>query len=237
MPTILPAKTIAENALSTIGAFPASQVQADAGEMKKTLTWLEMILNTQAGIRPMPGYWQTLEIPIEANVGDYNLSDYTDESGAVHVFSVSIIQENGEAQPLEILYEGDSALENLTMTGSPKRVVVTKSTEMILKVYPMPTIAHQNQGLKLRVRLQSYHKSIDPTGVDDSDVNLLPCWYLWITNKLAYEIGKGPVRRLPEGELKRLQDDANDLERMLIARNGQYISSKPPVTEPMAGSY
>lgn len=236
MPTYQTAKKVAENALSTIGAFPASQSQADAGELRKTLEWLEMILNTQSGIRPMAGFYRIIDIPLEAGIGDYDLADYVDEAGAQHVFSVSLVAENGEPDPLEMLFESEAVDENLTLTGQPCRVVITKDKIPALKAYPAPTQENEDAGLLLRVRLQTYHAPIDPTGVADSDLLLRPGWYLWITKKLAYEIGCGPVRRLAEAELKRLKEDAEMLEEKLLARDGKYNSGKPPVTLPMAGS-
>lgn len=230
------AKTIAENALSTIGAFPASMSQADAGELRKALKWLEMILNTQAGIRPMAGFWRLVDIPLEATVGDYPLEDYADAAGTQHVFSVNVVDDLGNVDPLEMLFENDSVLENLVDTGTPERAVITKDARPVLKVYPTPTSTDEEAGRLLRIRIQTYHDAIDHTGIADSDVLLRPSWYLWITNRLAYEIGKGPVRRLAEAELKRLKDDYMALENALLARDGQYNSGKPPVTEPMAGS-
>lgn len=236
MPTIQTAKIVAENALSTIGAFPASQQQPDEGEMKKSLRWLEMLLNYEAGIRPLAGFWQVFDIPIEAGIGDYDMADYAEERGVCHVFSAFLVDANGDTDPIDFQYESTSVAENLRQTGRPCRATVSKDRDMILKVYPTPTQTEEDAGLVIRVRVQTYHDDIDPTGVADEDIRLRPSWYLWITKRLAYEIGCGPVRRLAEGELKRLSDDAKMLEDQLLARDGQYTSPKPPVTEPMAGS-
>lgn len=233
MPNIQTAKIVSENALSTIGAFPASQSHPDPGEMRKTLRFLEMLLNYESGIRPLAGFWRVIDIPIEADIGDYDMSDYADESGVINVFSVSLVRENGHVDPLDIEYESQSVNENLKASGCPTRATVTKDRDMVLKVYPTPTQTEQDMGLVLRVRVQTYHENIDPNGIADEDIRLRPAWYIWLTKRLAYEIGCGPVRRLSEGELKRLQDDANNLESALLARDGQYTSPRPPVTQPM----
>lgn len=236
MPTIQTAKVVAENALSTIGAFPAAQSQPDPGEMQKTLRWLEMLLNFESGIRPLAGFWQVFDIPIEAGIGDYDMADYAEERGVVHVFSAFVVDPNGDTDPLDFQYESRAVAENLQATGRPTRATVTKDRDMVLKVYPTPTKTEQDMGLVIRVRVQTYHEDIDPEGVADEDIRLRPSWYLWLTKRLAYEIGLGPVRRLSEGELKRLDDDAAKLEAALIARDGMYSSSSPPLTEPMEGS-
>lgn len=236
MPTFLSAKKVAENALKTIGAFPPSMSSADPGELKTAMQWLEMILNTTAGIRPVAGFWRIFDIPLEAGVGDYDLDDYADDAGVQHVFSVNIVDAQGDVDPLEMIFENDSATENLEDTGQPDRVVITRDAHPVLKVYPTPTSTEEDAGLVLRVRVQTYHTPIDHAGIGDEDLLLRPSWYLWVNNKLAYELGKGPVRRLQENELKRFQTDYMVLESALLARDGQYNSGKPPVTEPMAGS-
>lgn len=236
MPTIKTAKKVAEDALKTIGAFPASMSAPDPGELKDTLNWLEMILNNQSGIRPLAGFWQTLEIPLEAGIGDYDLADYAEERGVVNVFSVVVVDALGNTDPLEFEYENDALLENLTDTGCPTRATITKDRESVLRVFPTPTQTEEDLGHVLRVRVQTYHDDIDPSGVGDEDLRLRPSWYLWITKRTAYEIGCGPVRRLSETELKRLKDDAQELEDALLSRDGKEPGRQPPVTEPVAGS-
>lgn len=231
MPTYQTAKDVAENALSTIGAFPASQSQADEGELKKALTWLEMIINYQSGIRPLAGFWRIVDIPLEAGIGDYPLSDYVDAAGAQSVFSVHLVDSSGNPDILDMLFENEGMREDLTDTGTPQRVVITKDVKPVMKAYPTPVQINQDQGLVFRLRIQTYHDAIDPTGNANVDLMLRPAWYLWITKRLSYEIGCGPVRKLGAGELKTLKDDAKELENALLARDGQYNSAKPPVTQ------
>ncbi len=236
MPNIKTAKNIAEDALSTIGAFPASQSSADTGEVKKALNWLEMLINHESGIRPLAGFWQVFDIPVEAGVGDYDMSDYAEERGVCHVFSATLVDINGSTDPLDFMYENDAVYEDLKETGRPTRATVTKDKDMVLKVYPTPTQAQEDAGLIIRVRVQTYHDSIDKNGIADEDIRLRPSWYLWLIKKLAYEIGSGPVRRLSESELRRLDNDAMKLENQLLARDGKGTSPDIPVTEPMACS-
>lgn len=236
MPNVQSAKVVAENALSTIGAFPASQSKPDPGEMNKALRWLEMLLNFESGIRPLAGFWQVFDIPIEAGIGDYDLADYAEERGVVHVFSAFVVDANGDTDPIDFQYESQAVSENLNQTGRPTRATVTKDRDMVLRVFPTPTQVEADMGLVIRVRVQTYHDDIDPAGVADEDIRLRPSWYLWLTKRLAYEIGSGPVRRLSEGELKRLDDDSAKLESALLARDGQFTGPTPPVTGPMDGS-
>ena len=236
MPTYQTAKEIAENALSTIGAFPPSQSQADAAELRRALKWLEMVLNSEVGCRPVAGFWRIIEIPLEAGVGDYLLSDYSDASETQHVFSAFLVKGSADPVPLEMLWENQSVAENLNDTGTPDRIVVTKDVMPTLKVYPTPVQEDEDSGTVIRLRIQVYHNSIDQTGTGDNDISLRPSWYLWATKRLAYEIGSGPVRWLSKGELNELEKSSDSLWEKLIARDGKQNSGKPPVTQPMAGS-
>lgn len=236
MPSFLTAKQVAENALNKIGAFPSSMSQADQGELRTALRWLEMTLNAYTGMRKMPGFTKTVDIPVEAGIGDYNLGDYTDSALTQQVFSVSLINALGDVDPLTMMFEDESDHENLTDTGNPQRCLVTRDIRPILKVFPQPTQNNEDKGDLLRVRLQSFHEEIDPTGNGDIDLNLRPSWNMWAIKRLAYEIGSGPVRRLSSGELDRIQAEYVLLENALFARDGLENAGGPPVTQPMIGS-
>lgn len=237
MPNFKTAKEIAENALRTIGAFPVSQSQADESELRTTLEWLEMLLNTVSGYRPLAGFWRIIDIPIEAGIGDYILTDYADAKEVQDVFSICLVDSLGNVDPIDVEWENDTVLENLNDVGKPRRGTITKDARQpVLRVFPTPTQTEEDLGLVLRLRIQTYHPAFDANGIGDTKIIIRPSWYLWLTKRLSYEIGSGPVRRLPEGELKRFENDYERLESLLIARDGQYKSDKPPVTEPMAGS-
>lgn len=233
MPNYLTAKDIADRALQRIGAFPATQSQADAGELRRALQWLDMLLNDVGAKRPIAGRWSLLDIPLEAGVGDYDLADYVGAAGdAQHVFSVNVVDGNGRVTPATMLWEEEAAEKDLNQKGSPCSVVVTRDIYPQIKVYPEPVQADVDNGRVLRLRLQTYAEAIDYTGIADSDPGLRPGWYLWASNALAYEIGNGPVRRLNEDELTRIQKDANTGWADLLARDGLNNTGSPPVTEP-----
>lgn len=229
------AKDVAEDALRMIGAFPPSRAQADAAELRTSMRFLEDALNHLSGIRPLAGFWEMVDIPLESMIGDYPLSDYAGEAQVVHVFSVSIIRPDGSPDPLRVMFESDGDYENLKSVGTPERAVITRDVNPILKLYPTPTQANQDEGYVARVRFQTYQTPLDPDATGDVEVKLRPAWSLYIKTKLAYIIGNGPVRRLNNGILERFQGDYMLMERELLARDGQFQSGKPPVTDPMEG--
>jgi len=232
LPTIQSAKDIAENALRTIGAFPSTRPSPDPGEMKTALRWLEMFLNMKAAVRPIGGFWQIFDIPIEAGVGDYDLDDYSEERGVNNIFTVCLVDDLGNVDPMTQQTESVTVGENLQQTGTPTRWSITTDRENVLRVFPEPTQTDEDAGKKLRVRVQTYHDKIDPLSSGDVELRLRASWYLWATVGLAYLIGGGPVRRLAEAELKRHADDRDAYEGALLARDAQF-NGRPPVTEPM----
>lgn len=234
MPDIQSAKQIAEKALSMIGAFPASRAAPDPGELRRTLQWLEMLLNYQTGARPIGGFWQIFDIPLEAGIGDYPLDDYCSDAGVSHVFSAFVVTGVQDPIPLDQIFESQAAGENLTATGTPSRFVVTTDGNGVMRMFPTPTQADEDAGRVVRVRVQTFHEKIDAKGTGDIDIRLRPSWYLWAVKRLSYEIGSGAVRRLADNELQRLQRDAKELEDLLLARGGN--GAQPPVQEPVAGS-
>lgn len=236
MPTYQTAKNVAENALSTIGAFASSQSQPDHNELKKALVWLEMILNNQAGISPTPGFWDIVEIPVQAGIGDYELDDYVDDESVQHVFSASIIETSGKVTPLGISSETDTTFKDFKKTGTPEEIIVTRDIHPIMRVFPTPTRTDEDNGLVIRIRFQKFHAAIDGEGVNDINISLRPSWYLWLTKRLAYEIGSGPVRRLAESELNRIEKDYEKIETRLYGRDGKYNLGSPPISEPVLGS-
>lgn len=236
MPSYQTARQVATNALSKIGAFPSSQGQPDERELKIAMGWLEMILNNQSGIRPTAGFWNVIDIPIQAGIGEYELEDYTKESGVQHVFSASIVTILGNVDPLDIISEKDAVFKNIKENSTPYCVAITKDVKPVLKVYPTPTQSDEESGAVFRLRIQSFHKGIDPSGTNDTEISLRPSWYLWLTYRLSYEIGGGPVRRLASAELRDIKNDYMMLETQLYARDGQYNTATPPTTKPVEGS-
>lgn len=219
-----------------IGAFPVSRSQADSNELNRALIWMEMILNSEVGKRPMSGFWRIYEVPLEAGIGDYILSDYDNDAGTQHVFSAYLVDTVENLTPLTILFEDEGMAEDLKATSRPNRIVVTRDLSPAIKCFPVPTIDDYNAGRKIRIRVQTFHHKIASSGTTDVDLLIRPSWYLWMTKKLAYELGGGPIRKLEDSERKVLAAEIQELEGALISYDGRYNKGKPPVTEPMAGS-
>lgn len=233
MPNYLTAKNLAEEALREIGAFPPSQSQADAGELRVTLLRLELMLNSYVGMRTMAGLRDTVEIPLIEGETVYRLEDYTDENSAQHVFSIMCVENTGNVTPVDIVFDSQAQENDLTQSATPWQAVVSQNVKPVITVWPKPTASDVSAGRFIRVRLQTYAAAVDPQGIADKDTKLRPSWYWWAITKTAYAIGRGAVRRLSDGELKLLREDSELLENRLLAYDGSQDTSQPHVTEPM----
>jgi hypothetical protein len=220
VPNLKTSKDIAEDALRYVGAFPPSQTQADAAELKVALRFLETILQYHVGVRPALGTWATIDIPLVASKSEYKITDHMDEDWAAEVFSIGVVGTNGDYDPLTLL-GADDFVKLPTASGTPIYYKNSILVAPVISVNPTPVAADVTAGNVLRVRIQKYQVATDPTGIADNDLNLRPSWHLWATNAVAYEIGKSPVRRLPEGELARFEKDRDRYEAALLAKDGQ----------------
>lgn len=208
----------------------------DPGEYRTALEWLEMIINETSGVTAFTGFYDTVDVPLTADENEYLLSDFTDDGSASRIFSVVLVRGTADPVPIPMIWESESLEENVNDTGSSRRVVITDDPVPTLKVYPTPTDTEEDAGDLLRLRIQTYSDGINHAGTGNENTSLRPSWYLFMTKRLAYEIGLGPVRRLDDRELKRLKDDADMTEAKLLGRDGQR-GPTPPVTEPMAGTF
>ena len=230
MPNLLKAKEIAESALRVIGSFTPNQIQADEGELRVAMQWLELTMNDLIGSRPISGYWATRTLTLRAGVNEYTLDNEIDLS-VQELFSASLIEQSGTVYPMAMLFENQAVEENEITTGTPYKIVITRDKFPKLKVYPMPTQSDVDSGRVIRLRFQTYEIALDRTGVQDNYLYLRASWQLFAIKKLAYEIGIGPVRHMNETELQRLQSDCMMHEQNLLSRDGLYDTGQPPVTE------
>jgi hypothetical protein len=232
MPNYLTAKALAEEALKEIGSFSPSMEQADIGELRVALSRLEMILNSKIGHNQTAGYWRTIDIDIAASDNDYKISSYANTDGVQYVFSANRIDSNGSVFPLEMLTQREWDEKNKTETGSVEAIFITRDNDGYVHTYPKPPAGITTGDTKIQLRVQTFAPKIDHKGIADNDMFIRPTWYWWAVTKLAYAIGRGAVRRLPDGELRRLKDDYMQEEKDLMAGDNHDMTGIPYTTEP-----
>jgi hypothetical protein len=234
MPNIYTAKEVAEQALRVIGRLSPKQPQADAADLRVALSQLEMAINDTVGRTALAGFSRTMDIPLVSGQTVYKTSDYADGREVQQVFSMVLVEPtiNSDPDPLLMVFENQALTRSPIATGTPCDVVVSRDVYPIITLLRVPTDGDVVAGRVLRLRYQTYVTAPDPKGIADTDIMVRPSWYLWLVTKVAYLCGRGPILRLPNGELSVLRQDLADLEAGQLARDGLNNTSQPPMTEP-----
>lgn len=236
MPTIFSARGLAEIALQNIGSFPVSEEAADPAELSRAVQRLELIMNDTLGQNAVTSTWKTLEIPLSANVSSYRIADFSDGDGVQFVFDTFLQDiQNGVSTTISLL---DSVTErgwdllDHSSTGDPLRTFVDRTNDPYLHINPMPGTDYETGTRSVKLQIQSFATKITREGTGGVNINFRPTWYLYLTNKLSYELGKGAIRRLTDGELERYQKDYMMSEANLISGDGGQVTGLDSCTQP-----
>lgn len=220
-------------ALQEIGAFSPQDSQADAGELIIALRRLEVMLNDEIGSTVLAGYFRTFDIPLSPSVRSYPVKDFADKDMIERIFSIHLVEKiNLNVTDIVLVDEEKHNALSWQDTGKPNTVYIDKDVLPTIYVYPVLGTGVAVGDFYLRIRCLTYAPAINRMGDGKTNIDLRPSWYLWSYTKLAYLLGRGAVRRLPEPELNRLQRDYTIYENRLIANDGQYDTGRGAMTEP-----
>lgn len=235
MPTIFSARSLAEIALQNIGAFPVSENSADPVELRRALQRLELVVNDSIGKSSVKSAWLALTIPLLASVSRYRIADYCTEEGVQFIYDAFLQSYDDGAGTTRTLIdshtERDFSQWDKSATGDPTAVYIDGTNDPYLNVYPAPDASLAAGTYGIRLHCQTYATKITPQGTGGVNINIRPAWYLFITNKLSYELGKGAIRRLDERELQRFQQDYMRGEADLIGFDGSQNDGLRTTTE------
>lgn len=236
MPTIFSARGLAEIALQNIGSFPVTEDAVDPKELSRAVQRLELIMNDTLGQNSVTSTWKTLEIPLQANVNRYRIAAFTDDDGVDFVFDTFLQDIQSGVSTTRNLMESITEREwnrlDKSIVGDPQRTFVDRTNDPYLNVNPMPGSDYVAGTRAIRLQIQSFATRITSQGTGGVNINFRPTWYLFLTNKLSYELGKGAIRRLPEAELDRYQKDYMISEMNLISGDGAQITGLDSCTQP-----
>ena len=231
MPTILYANDIAEEALREIGAFTTSMEQADAAQMKVALRRLELVLNVAIGTDVYLPAWREYDIPLVSGQQKYHLADFVDDNGVQFITGTKLIDTTtGRHYHFDLVNEVKFMDYDNPLSGRPYVGYVSNTDDPNLFVFPLLNSSTPAGQFNLHVVAQVYANKIDPSASQNVNLNLRPTWYLWAIKRLAYNIGCGPVLRLPDNELKSIGEEASSLEDALLSVDGKFNTTDLPVT-------
>jgi hypothetical protein len=211
VPALLTVTEICERALRKIGAYSINDTGADPVDLEEARAWLDMLVGHVSSRKRT--WWlvpSTASVTLVADTASYVLIDeLTGSPDVQHVVGVWLVNtSSGDREPLDILRR--QAFEDLNAddTGTPCKVWIDRSRAPTLHVWPTPTtpISH-----RLDVVWQKF--SADTRALDATArvTDMRESWNLYLVTALAAEIGAGPVRRLPQDEVKEARARAQEL--------------------------
>lgn len=240
-PRRLRAREIAERALRRIGAFPINDAAPDAADLEETLLWMDMVMQYAAATRRRNWLFRTpiVSIPLTAGEASFNLADKLgpDYPPLGILFpKVAYIRQGGQDSEISIWRRQEyEDIANKTATGVPKGVFIDQvgDAERTLFLNPVPT----DGSLTLRLVVQTFAPSVvGLRGTRDQAsgevVPMMPAALeLWLATATAAQIGAGPVRRLPDGEVRELEARAAGLLAEFDVSGARERPSQPRITE------
>lgn len=237
MPTIFSARGLAECALQNIRAFPVTDDAADPAQLRRALQRLELIMNDTLGQQTVASAWKTLEIPLTADKSRYRFADYTDDNGIQFAYDTFLQRYNDDGLPID-----ECLLTSVTErrfnqwdksgTGDPSETFIDRTNDTYLNIFPSVSPTLEDGKFSVKVQIQSFATKITQQGTGGVNINFRPTWYLYLINKLSYELGKGSIRRLPRDELEMYQKDFMLAEPNLISGDVAQITGLDSCTQP-----
>lgn len=212
MARILEVREVCERALRRIGSYSIRDSQADAAEMAEARHWLDMLMGHVAARRRT--WWlvaETASVTLTIDEPDYVLSAVLPDGDAMSsVISVTAVNLETDARdPLEVWRRWEWEERDATLvTGPPRAVYIDRSSTPTMRVWPTPSdpLTH-----RLDVVFQRVSPNLVTGAASERITAFREQWNLYIVTALAAQIGNGPVRKLPQDEVREMQGQAESL--------------------------
>jgi hypothetical protein len=211
VPKLLTVTEICERALRKIGAYSINDTGADPVELEESRAWLDMIVGHVSSRKRT--WWlvpSTGAVTLVADTASYALVDeLTGGPDVQHVVGVWLTNTtSGDRLPLDLLRR--QAFEDLGTeeVGPPTKVWIDRSRVPTLHVWPTPQTPIEHRLDVVYQKFSDDSVALDPTS---RMPDMRESWNLYLVTALAAEIGSGPVRRLPQDEVKEARARAAEL--------------------------
>lgn len=221
-------REVCERALRKIGTYSIRDTGADAAELAEARHWLDMVVaHVTTGRRRT--WWlvqQTIPLTLEAGVIAYDLTDLMSGASPIsHVIKVTAVEtQTGRRTPVDIVRRWMWEERDISESGPPAMVYIDRGTEPTLNVWPIPTspVTHS-----LDLVIQRESPDLVTGVVTEQMAAFRNAWNLYLVTALAAQLGNGPVRKLPQDEVRDMQAEAERLLRDLEAFDAHEQANEP----------
>jgi hypothetical protein len=227
MAALLTAAKICEEALRQVGALSPLDTSADPAMFEIAASRLDMLI---AELTATERFWWMVNaqqsIELQPGQTTYLLAGLADPP--VEFVTSAFLSLDGREDPVELIRRSHyDALHDKAMKGRPDFIYIERRDRPTLYVHPIPQIA----GYSLRLTGQRYAPDI--VSERGRTAHGFPAaWQRYIVMSLAVDIGSGPVWKVPDGELDRLERRAMQSRERLMAFSNRENVSRPRVTRP-----
>lgn len=233
MTRLLTAKEICERSLRRIRAFPITETAAQPEDLAEALFYLDMMVGYVAGTNRLfflvPA---TLSMALTGGEQTYDIVDTlaanAPDDGVQFPIEAILVDPSGNRSPLNIVsrqaFEEHSDLTQAV--GEPVEVHIDRLQGPTLRTYP--TLDSTATGYSIDLVVQTFAPDLTKSN-GQQVTSLRAAWNLWAVIQLAIYIGGGPVRTLPEAQIKRDQDQADKLLNELQQYENREHTGAPRV--------
>lgn len=227
MPRLLEIREVCERALRKIGSYSINDDGARAEEMEEAQKWLDLIVGHLTGRRRtwwlVPG---NATIPLVAGQSSYTL-DQTLLPDAGMQFAISAYARtlaDGRREEVTIARRQEWEGLPLLNPGPPVAVYISRDRIPTLRVYPVQPnpVTHA-----LDLTYQRFSADITARSVNSPMPDVRETWNRYLITALAYELGNGPVRKLPQDEVREMDAKAAELLADLEAYDAHEQANEP----------
>ena len=137
------------------------------------------------------------------------------EDGILFPIEAYVRDSNDRDVPIEIIRRSDyEAIEDKAESGKPDRIYIDRlAADQNVSVFPVPT----DTSYSIRLVAQTYAPDFVGSNLRSANGNvahgLSAEWQRWMILQNAVDIGSGPVRRLPPGEISEIRSAAEVARR------------------------
>jgi hypothetical protein len=227
MASLLTAAKICEEALRQVGALSPLDTASDPAMFEIAVNRLDMLVAELVGTERFWWFVNAAQsITLQPGVTTYQLAALADPP--LEFVSAAYLTQEGQEDDIEILRRSEyDEIHAKSDKGRPAGIYIERRDRPVMYVHPVPQIADYS------IRLTGQRYAPDIAGEKGRTAHGFPAaWQRYIVMSLAVDIGSGPVAKIPDGELDRLERRAAQSRERLMAFSNRENLSRPRVTRP-----
>lgn len=222
------AARVAEEALRTVGVFSPYDLAPDPEDFDIALGRLHALTAYLVSTEKLYFFQETeQQIELEASRKSYGLTSFL-STNLQYIEQVWYTKDGGNPQPVKLvrISEFEELQQEQPSLDIPENLYVERKDNGLMYPYGVPSVS----GYKLHIRGRKFSGDLTADG-GSTATEFAEAWSLCLVDLLAFNIGKGPVTKLPNADLDRLERSGNKMQRALVAYNQHESVRKPRQTQ------